>query len=280
MGTIALHDQVVFLTGGGRGIGAATARALVDAGASVAVLDIDGAAASAVAAPLGDRALALEGDTTDSRQLDQAVAATVGRFGGIDAVIANAGIEVLGGVGDMEPDAFQRVVDVDLVGSWRTVRATLPAVAERRGYYLMVASLAAVAHAPFNGAYSAAKAGLVALAKTMRLELAPRGIAVGIAYLTYTDTETARRAVEDPRMQALFAGLPRLRPKPMAVGRVAEAYVRALATRQRRLLFDRASVVAVHLPEFAGGIGERMMRRALTRTQATSVGEAREVESA
>jgi NAD(P)-dependent dehydrogenase (short-subunit alcohol dehydrogenase family) len=265
MGKTPLQDRVVFLTGGAQGIGAATARALVAAGAAVAVLDVDGAQAAAVAAALGDRALALEADVTDSGQLERAVAATVARFGGIDAVLVNAGIELLGGVGEMEPAAFRRVIDVDLVGSWRTVRATLPAVAERKGYYLMVASLAAVAHAPLNGAYSAAKAGLVALAKTMRLELAPRGIAVGIAYLTFVETEAARRAVEDPRLQALFASQPRLKPKPMAVERVADRYVRAIAARQRRLLFDRASVVAVHLPELATALGERIMRRPLAR---------------
>ncbi len=261
--TTSLQNRVVFVTGGGQGIGAATARALVSAGASVAVLDLDGAKASAVAVPLGGRALALDADVTDSTQLDRAVAATIDRFGGIDAVIANAGIEILGAVGDMEPAAFQRVIDVDLVGSWRTVRATLPAVMERRGYYLMAASLAAVAHAPFNAAYSAAKAGLVALAKTMRLELAPRGVEVGIAYLTYTDTESARRALEDPRLQALFACVPRLRPTPLPVERVAETYVRAIASRRRRLLFDRPSAVAVEFPELGATIGERMMRRAL-----------------
>ena len=265
MKTPPLQNRVVFITGAGHGVGAATARALVDAGACVAVLDRDGASAAAVALPLGTRALAIEGDVTDSQQLDRAVAATVERFGGIDAVIANAGIEILDSVGSMEPADFQRVIDVDLVGGWRTVRATLPAVTERRGYYLMVASLAAVAHAPLNGAYSAAKAGLVALAKTMRLELAPRGIDVGIAYLTYTDTETARRAVGDPRMQALFASMPRLRPKAMPVEQVADAYVRAIVDRRRRLLFDRASAVAVHLPEVGAAIGERMMRGAIAR---------------
>lgn len=104
------------------------------------------------------------------------------------------------------------MIDVDLVGTWRTVRATLPAVSERRGYYLIVSSLAAVAHAPFNAAYNAAKAGVVALAKTMRMELAPQGIAVGIADVTYADTETARRAVEDPRMHEVLVRDARRRP--------------------------------------------------------------------
>jgi NAD(P)-dependent dehydrogenase (short-subunit alcohol dehydrogenase family) len=264
-GQTPLQDRVVFVTGGARGIGAATARALVGAGAAVAVLDVDGAGAAAVASALGDRALALEADVTDSGQLERAVAATVARFGGIDAVLVNAGIEVLGGVGELDPAAFRRVVDVDLVGGWLTVRATLPAVAARQGYYLLAASLAAVAHAPLNGAYSAAKAGLVALAKTMRLELAPRGVAVGVAYLPYVDTAAARRAVEDPRLQALFASAPRLRPSPLAVERVADRYVRAVAARQRRLLFDRPSVVAVYLPELATALGERIMRRPMAR---------------
>ena len=264
-GQTPLQDRVVFVTGGAQGIGAATARALVGAGAAVALLDVDGA--QAVGRRRGPRGPGpgARGGRHQLGQLERAVAATVARFGGIDAVLVNAGIEVLGGVGEMEPEAFQRVIDVDLVGSWRTVRATLLAVAARRGYYLLAASLAAVAHAPLNGAYSAAKAGLVALAKTMRLELAPRGVAVGIAYLPYVDTATARRAVEDPRLQALFASAPRLRPTPLAVDRVADRYVRAIAARQRRLLFDRASVVAVHLPELATALGERIMRRPMER---------------
>ena len=259
-----LERRVVLVTGAAQGIGAATARALVQGGAAVALLDVEEEGVMAVAASLGGQALALRADITKSSELEGAVGATLERFGSIDAVVANAAIEILGAVDEMDPDEFQRVIDINLVGTWRTVRATVAALTESRGYYLIVSSLAAVTHGPFNAAYNASKAGVVALAKSLRLEMAPRGVGVGIAYVTYADTATARRAVEDARMQEVLAAMPGGGLKPMPVDRAANAFVRAIAKRQRRVLFDRSSRLAVNAPELASAIAERMMRRPLT----------------
>lgn len=260
-----LAGKTVLLTGAAQGIGAATARALSRHGASLALVDIRADELRQLVAELGEDAAAYPADITDYRALQAAVEAAVDRFGGIDVVIANAGVEILGAASETDPEDFQRVVDVNLVGTWKTVRATIPAVSARRGYYLIVTSLAAVTHAPFNGAYNAAKSGVVALAKTLRMELRPAGVGVGIAYVTYADTETARRSVEDPRMQALLAGMPGGAPTPMPTARVADAFVRAVERRQRRLLFDRPSVVAVNLPELAQRIAERLFAPAMQR---------------
>lgn len=261
--TGSLEHRVVMVTGAAQGIGAATARALVEAGAAVALVDVREEEVNSLADSLGGQALALAADITDSDQLDRAARTMLDRFGSIDAVVANAAIEVLGAVDEMAPYDFQRVIDINLVGTWRTVRATMMAVTERRGYYLIVSSLAAVTHGPFNAAYNASKAGVVALAKTLRLEMAPRGVAVGIAYVTYADTATARRAVEDPRMEEVLSGMPGGGLTPMPVERAADAFVHAIAHRQRRVLFDRSSRLAVNLPELASAMGERMMRRPL-----------------
>ena len=264
----SLAARTILLTGAAQGIGAATARALARRGARLALVDIRAAELRQLAAELGEHSAAFPADITDYAALQGAVASAVERFGGIDAVIANAGVETLGALGEIEPDDFQRVVDVNLVGTWKTVRATLPAVSAGRGYYLIVTSLAAVTHAPFNGAYNAAKSGVVALAKTLRMELRPAGVKVGIAYVTYAETETARRSVEDPRLQALLAEMPGGAPKPMPASRVADAFVRAVERRQRRVLFDRPSAVAVNLPELAQRIGERTFAPALRRMDA------------
>ena len=254
-----LDGKVVLVTGAANGVGAATSRALVDAGASVALLDIDADALHEVAAALGDRAFAQVVDITDAEAVAAAVNATVERFGDIDAVIANAGIEVLGWADEMPPADFRRVVEVNLIGTWNTVRASVESVERRRGYILIVTSLSAVTNGPMNAAYNAAKAGVVAMARTMRLDLRHAGVVIGLSYLTYTDTPTARRAVEDPRMQAILQGVRGASLKPIPLEIVARRYVRAIARRDRRVLFDRSSRLVVAMPELAQSILERLM---------------------
>ena len=99
----------------------------------------------------------------------------------------------------------------------------------------------------------------MAVAQTIRLEVRSHGVAVGVAYLTYTDTPTARRAVEDPRMRAILERTrgPSLRPMP--VDAVAQRYLRAIARRERRVLFDRSSRIAVAMPQLAQAVLERLM---------------------
>ncbi len=109
-------------------------------------------------------------------------------------MIANAGIATGGTVRSIDPDAWERVVEVNLIGSWRTIRAALPHVIARRGYVLQIASLAAVAHAPFMSAYSVSKAGVEALADSLRTEVARHGVDVGVAYFSWIDTDMVRGA--------------------------------------------------------------------------------------
>ena len=101
-----------------------------------------------MAAQCGPDAIWFETDVTDWDALERAVSGTVERFGGIDVVLANAGIATGGLVRSTDPAAWERVIEVNLLGVWRTVRTCLPHVIERRGYILPVASLAAAAHAP------------------------------------------------------------------------------------------------------------------------------------
>ena len=212
-----------------------------------------------VAAALGDRAYAQVVDITDAEAVAAAVSSTLERFGDIDAVIANAGIEILGWADEMPPADFRRVVEVNLIGTWNTVRASVESVERRRGYILIVTSLSAVSSGPMNAAYNAAKAGVVAMARTMRLDLRHAGVDIGLSYLTYTDTPTARRAVEDPdgcRPSSGVSAERRFKPIPIEV--VAQRYVRAIARRDRRVLFDRSSRLVVAMPELAQSILERL----------------------
>ena len=124
-----LSGKVALVTGGARGIGFATARALIGRGASVAIADLDPEATARSASQLHDsRAIGVAADVTDRGAIQRAVAETVERFGGLDVVVANAGIASrVATFRAMPTETFQRVIDVDLFGVVRTVEAALPA---------------------------------------------------------------------------------------------------------------------------------------------------------
>lgn len=145
----SLRDKVVFITGGARGIGAEVARRLNAKGARLVLTDLNDAELTSLAAELGEeRVLTAVADVRDLSAMQAAADRAVERFGGIDVVLANAGIASYGSVAQVDPDAFRRVLDINVLGVFHTVRATLPAVIERRGYVLIVSSLAAYAACP------------------------------------------------------------------------------------------------------------------------------------
>ena len=138
--------------------------------------------------------MVFDADVTDQEALDAAVAGTVEAFGGIDTVFANAGIGAPGFVRTMDPASFERIIEVNLIGVWRTIRACLPHVIERRGYILPVASMAAILPPAASAAYGAAKSGVEALGDALRIEVQGYGVGVGVAYFSWIDTEMVRGA--------------------------------------------------------------------------------------
>lgn len=204
-----LTGKTIFITGAARGIGAETARRAAAKGANVAIVGLEPAELERVANACGDRGAAFECDVTQPDQVQAAVDGTLERFGAIDAVVSNAGI---GGGGLMrytDPDAFEAVIRVNLLGSWRTIKATLPHVIAARGYILQVASVAAIVHAPGMGAYSASKSGAEALADSLRTEVKHAGVDVGTAYFSWIGTDMVKGADDNPvgqRMRQTLRG--------------------------------------------------------------------------
>lgn len=197
-----IGGKVVLVTGAARGIGAATARELRARGARVALVGLEPDLLEALAGELGPDAAWFEADVTDPGALEAAVAGTVARFGGIDVVIANAGVCPVGTVTTLDAAAWEQTIEVNLLGVYRSVRAALPHVIERRGYVLPIASLAAALHAPMMSCYAASKAGVEAFANSLRVELAPKGVAVGCAYFSFIDTDMVREAQAHPAAKA------------------------------------------------------------------------------
>lgn len=230
--TWQLTGRSVLITGASGGIGAATARLLAARQAHLSLVDVRGDALQYLALDLGGGAMCQQLDITQRAALDAAVAATLDRFGQLDVVLVNAGVVMVGSVERSDPQAFERVITVNLVGAWQTVRAVLPHVIATQGYILFVSSLAGTVQGPLHAAYNSSKAGLQALANTLRLEVGGLGVDIGIAHLVYTATETARGAVEHPMMR----GLPGLRMmKPQPVEETAALLVRGIERRSRTI---------------------------------------------
>ncbi|MDD9348366.1 SDR family NAD(P)-dependent oxidoreductase, partial [Mumia sp.] len=134
--------KVAVVTGAARGIGAGVAREYVRRGGRVALLGLEPDELKSLAAELGDAAAWWEADVRDTAAVQSAVDAAADRFGRIDHVLANAGIAAYGTVRQIDPGAFERVVDVNLNGVFRTLRAAAPHVIATKGYVLVVSSLA------------------------------------------------------------------------------------------------------------------------------------------
>src|SRR4051812_15289983 len=200
-------SQRILITGAARGIGAESARRLAARGHRLALLGLEAEELRAVAAACGAGTPALEVDVTDRDGLRAAVEQAASQLGGIDVVIANAGIGNGGMVRSIDEDEWERVIDVNLKGVFRTIRATMPHLVASRGYALPVASVAAIAHAPLMSAYAASKAGVEAFAHATRIEVKHLGVDVGVAYFSWIDTDMVRGGDEHPSFTRMRASL-------------------------------------------------------------------------
>ncbi len=233
-----IAGQSILITGAAHGIGAETARRLAERGARIALVGLAPDELERVAAQCPG-SIAIEADVTDRGAVERAVAQAAEALGGIDTVIANAGIAAPAFVRTGDPDDFERTIDVNLLGVFRTVRACLPHVIERKGYVLPVASFAALGHAPAMSAYSAAKAGVEAFGNALRIELRPFGVGVGVAYFSWIDTEMVRGADAGELGGALRGLLKGPMARTYPVGEAAEALISGIEKRRRIVVWPR-----------------------------------------
>ncbi|MDR7255131.1 NAD(P)-dependent dehydrogenase (short-subunit alcohol dehydrogenase family) [Nocardioides sp. BE266] len=243
-----LRDKVVLITGAAQGIGAETARRLDAEGARLVLVDVDGDALDAVASSLGsDRAVTAVADVRDFSAMEGAVAAGIDAHGGIDVVVANAGIASYGSVLAVDPETFRRVIDTNVTGVFHTVRACLPSVVERRGYMLVVSSLAAFGAMPGMAAYNASKAGVEHFANALRLEVKHLGVDVGCAHMSWIDTPLVRDARADlTTFGEAIASMPPPLNRTATVESCGRAFVKAIAGRKRH----------VYVPGWVGAVAQ------------------------
>lgn len=229
---LELAGRVVFVTGAARGIGAEVARQAHARGAHVALVGRRGKPLQELASQLGEGAAAFEADVRDLDAMQRAADATVARFGGIDVVVANAGVAPPSEpILTIDPDEFERTVDIDLLGQWRTVRATLPAVIEQRGHILVVASIYSFVNGALNASYAASKAGVEQLTRALRVELAHHGATAGVAYLGFVDTDLVDDVFAQQQIAEARSIAPQFVTKPITVTRASRTLVDGIESR-------------------------------------------------
>ena len=182
----------VLITGAGSGIGAATARLLADRGVRVAILDRNGAAASDLAAALGEEtALGAAGDVTDPAAVDAILRTMIARWGGIDGLVNNAGTWDHGQLLDLSLERWRAVFEVNLMAPIGISNAVIPHLA-RGGAIVNVSSVLGQVAAPGRGPYCVSKSALIALTKMQAIEWAEKGIRVNAIAPGYIMNETTR----------------------------------------------------------------------------------------
>ncbi len=257
-------DRVVVITGAAGGIGAALARKFAAGGARVALLDLEADRLEPLAAELhagGAEALSIVCDVTSLDACGAAIDAVIDRFGGIDVLVANAGITHLGRFSDTDVAVIGRVMDINFLGSVNITKVALPALLDRRGQIAVMSSIAGLAPLATRTGYSASKHALHGFFESLRTELAGDGVGVTMVCPSFVRTGIGGRALGGdggrPTIERTQIGTP-VEPDDLA-----DLIVDAVDRRRRLVLPFRDARRAARLARFAPRLYDRIMIKRL-----------------
>ena len=257
-----LSGRRVLITGAARGIGAALAERLHERGARVGIVGLEPELLKETARTCGDAPWALC-DVGDRAQVDEAVSSVVESLGGLDVFVANAGIAAQLPLVGGNPEVMDRIIRVNVLGVYNTIRAAGPHISHDQGYALLISSLAAAIHLPLMGAYNASKAAVEAMGNTLRVELRPSGAKVGVAYFAELDTDMTRRGFDTEAASAFPAAKRFIRVTPLEVG--IDVLERGIAKRSRYIVAPRWNAPALPFRMTFQYVAERITQRKLDR---------------
>jgi NAD(P)-dependent dehydrogenase (short-subunit alcohol dehydrogenase family) len=258
-----LRGQRILITGAARGIGAALSERLSSHGARLALVGLEPEKMAAVAARCGADTFVAECDVSSNEQVTRAVDAAAEALRGLDVVVANAGIAAGGPLRSQDIRSWERVIEINLLGVMYTNRAALPHLERSKGYVLNIASTAAVLRGAGMSAYCAAKAGVEALSDCLRVEMAPLGVQVGVAYFLFLDTDMVNDGEREmPLLQRAKAEMPRALARTYPLPPAIDEVVAAIVERRRRVAYPRWFMKMLPLRQmFASRLAERQSAR-------------------
>jgi NAD(P)-dependent dehydrogenase (short-subunit alcohol dehydrogenase family) len=235
-----LDGRRLVVTGAARGIGEQVARKAAARGARVALVGLEPDRLRLVADELGSRASWHVADVRDSDAVKKAIDESAGAMGGIDLLVANAGVVAYGTVRQAEDTAFERVIDVNLNGTFRTLKHATPYLERSRGHAMVVASALSFLALPTMASYAASKAGVEMLALAYRQEVAHLGITVGLVHPSWIETDLVKSIERDmPSFVRLRRELPYPGNVTTSVDKAATAIVDGLVSQRARVYVPR-----------------------------------------
>jgi NAD(P)-dependent dehydrogenase (short-subunit alcohol dehydrogenase family) len=231
----ALENQVVLITGAASGIGAATALEVLAHGGIPVLLDCDAEPLAQMAQRCGPQTLYWVADVTQLQAMQAVVAQTLDKLGRIDMVFANAGVAAFGPLDAIDPDAWKRCIEVNVFGVFNTLRAALPAIIQQRGYVLINASSSSFAHPPVMSAYAASKSAVEAMGNSLRIEMASKGVGVGVLHAGWVRTPLVTEGALHPGFVRLRATMPGPLNRETSPEDAARVIVQGMLQRKRRV---------------------------------------------
>jgi NAD(P)-dependent dehydrogenase (short-subunit alcohol dehydrogenase family) len=254
---------VVVITGGASGLGFATAKAMTSRGARVALIDRDADAVHAAAETLGGETLGIAADICDAAAVADAIAHVSDRLGAIDVVMAGAGITGWGPALLIDRSEWERTIETNVLGTWRTVNAALPHLVRSKGYLLIVASGFAASPGPAVSAYAASKAAVESLGRSLRIELAHHGVGVGVGYYSFLDTPMVDAIERNPAAMRARAAMPAPVRRTYPVTKAAAATAAGIEHRATRIIYPGFLRWALLLRGFFGPRSDKAAIKAM-----------------
>ncbi len=218
-----LHNKVVYITGGSKGIGFGIAKILLAEGAKIAISSRSLEAAKAAARELGSEVLALESDVSSMEAENKAIQAVVAHFGSLDVLVANAGVGHFAPIDVITEKEWHETINTNLTGVFNSVKASIESLKESEGYIITIASLAGANFFETAAAYNASKFGLVGFTQAIMLDLRKYGIkvstimpgSVATNFNDHTPTEADAWKIQPEDIGELVLDLLKMNPRTL-----------------------------------------------------------------
>ena len=254
-----IQNRVVLVTGPARNIGRAIALGCQKRGAKVVLAGLEYSRLKEIAAKVPNT-LAVEMDVCDLESIKNAFNAATDAFGRIDIVVSNAGIMGSGAIESASEDMFTRMLNINLVGNYRVAQVATPYLAQTRGYFLAVASTAAVGRSPLQSQYCASKAGLYAMLDCFRQEVKFKGIDVGILCPNFVKGKGDDNRDTDQLMQLLWGNVNAADSQSIDAEQVAKIAVDGIDMRKREIVAPKSMGFLLKFPWLVQRLFERQFK--------------------